>query len=219
MQAPVHIAVIVPAYNVASWLSDCLASLQGQTHANWSAVVVDDGSSDATACIAEAWDDPRVRVVRQPNAGAAAARNRGIAMVRDASAAWDGKRPATVRPALGTRTADAVLFLDADDWLAANALAMLARLLDASPWAVAACGGLRSGRRGRRGSFGPASSRGFATDPHPGAQPFRQWRPRAGAAGSHRGGRRVSSGADLWRGLGVLDPLGAAGRVRVIAVA
>ena len=136
-----HIAVIVPAYNVALWLYDCLASLRRQTHADWSAVVVDDGSSDATASIAEAFDDARVRVIRQSNAGVAAARNRGIAMVCDVLPMGDGQRSVAVRPALGTQTADAVLFLDADDWLAADGLARLTKLLDASPWAVAACGG------------------------------------------------------------------------------
>ena len=136
-----HIAVIIPAYNVASWLPDCLASLRGQTHAHWSAVVVDDGSSDATACVAEACDDLRVRVIRQANVGVAAARNRGLAAVCGLLAKWNEEVCITNRPALRTSAAEAVLFLDADDWLAADALGKLAKLLQASPWAVAACGG------------------------------------------------------------------------------
>ena len=136
-----HIAVIIPAYNVAPWLPDCLASLCSQTHVDWSSIVVDDGSSDATAHVAETCGDPRVRVIRQSNLGVAAARNRGLATVCDPFAKWDGSHPITMRPALRTSAAEAVLFLDADDWLAADALGKLAKLLEASPWAVAACGG------------------------------------------------------------------------------
>ena len=136
-----HIAVIIPAYNVAAWLPDCLVSLRSQTHADWSAVVVDDGSSDATAHIAETFGDARVRVIRQANAGVAAARNQGIATAGDPLAGCDGQRPAAIQPAVSSAAADAVLFLDADDWLAVDALGKLAKLLDASPWAVAACGG------------------------------------------------------------------------------
>ncbi len=147
-----RIAVIIPAYNVASWLAECLVSLRRQTHADWSAVVVDDGSSDATAAIAETFGDSRISVVRQSNAGVSAARNRGMATVCDALAAWSEARPA-IAHATRNSTADAVLFLDADDWLAVDALARLAKLLDASPWAVAACGGYA--RVGADGSARP----------------------------------------------------------------
>lgn len=116
-----HISVIIPAFNVAPWLRDCLVSLQVQTHAGWSAWVVDDGSADATASVAESIRDRRINLIRQANAGVSAARNRGL------EAALPG------RP-------DALLFLDADDWLAADALARLAHALDASPWAAAAAG-------------------------------------------------------------------------------
>jgi len=80
--------------------------------------IVDDGSNDETATLAAGFDDPRLRLIRQRNAGVSAARNIG----------------------LGATGADAVLFLDADDWLSPNALASLATALRADPHAIAAVG-------------------------------------------------------------------------------
>jgi glycosyltransferase involved in cell wall biosynthesis len=114
----VHIAIIVPAYNAARFLPTCLASLRAQTHTDWSAHIVDDGSSDGTADIP--LPDPRIALHRRPHAGVSAARNHGLTHARGA---------------------DAIMFLDADDWLAPDALARLAFTLEASPWAVAAAGG------------------------------------------------------------------------------
>lgn len=141
----VQVAIIIPAYNAAAWLPDCLASLRAQTVANWSAFVVDDGSTDATAALVGGWDDPRVHLLRQANAGVSAARNHGLrrALAPD-----------------GGPGADAVLFLDADDWLAPDALRRLGTALAAAPWAVAAAGAyaaveadgrIRPARRARGG--------------------------------------------------------------------
>ncbi len=118
-----HIAVVVPAFNVADFLGDTIRSIIGQDHRNWSMVVVDDGSTDATATVAAGFDDPRILVVRQPNAGVSAARNAAIAVSL-------ARAPAP----------EAVLFLDGDDWLAPNALRVLDDTLAASPKAVAAVG-------------------------------------------------------------------------------
>lgn len=112
------IGIVVPAYNVAPWIGEAIGSVLAQTHRDWTMVVVDDGSGDATADIVGAVRDPRVRLIRQANSGVSAARNRGMAEIG----------------------ADALLFLDADDWLAPDALHCLARALDASPDAVAAAG-------------------------------------------------------------------------------
>lgn len=74
------VSVIIPVYNGAAFLDRTLTSARNQTHASLDIVVVDDGSSDASPQIiaAHAHQDKRIRVVRQPNAGVAAARNRGI---------------------------------------------------------------------------------------------------------------------------------------------
>ncbi|HBK04821.1 MAG TPA: hypothetical protein DDZ81_03035, partial [Acetobacteraceae bacterium] len=73
-----HIAVVVPAYNVAAFLGDAISSVINQTHADWSLTVVDDGSDDNAEAVVARFPDPRIRYIRQPNAGVSAARNAGI---------------------------------------------------------------------------------------------------------------------------------------------
>jgi len=115
----IRIGIVIPAYNAAASIADCLVSLRRQTHHAWHAVIVDDGSQDDTvACVGPLLCD-RTRLIRQSNAGVSAARNAGLAAL-----------PGT----------DAVLFLDADDMLAADALARLADTLQSHPRAVAAGG-------------------------------------------------------------------------------
>lgn len=116
-----RIAIVTPAFNVAPFLGEAVRSVLAQTHKNWSLVIVDDGSTDATATVAASFQDKRIHLIQQDNAGVSAARNRGI---RHAEAT----------------APDALLFLDGDDWLAPNALALLATALDSAPWAAAACG-------------------------------------------------------------------------------
>lgn len=74
------VSVVVPAFNAERYLARTLTSASAQTHPDLEIVVVDDGSTDRTAEIvrAAAAADPRIRLVRQSNAGVAAARNRGI---------------------------------------------------------------------------------------------------------------------------------------------
>lgn len=73
------VGFVVPAYNAESTLADTLRSLLNQDDPGWSAVVVDDGSTDATPSVARSFNDPRIMLVRQRNAGLAAARNAGFA--------------------------------------------------------------------------------------------------------------------------------------------
>ena len=108
MAAP-SVSILVPAYNVESYVAETVASAAGQTYPDVEVVVVDDGSTDQTRERVEALGIPTVRVVRQPNAGAAAARNR----------------------ALQAATGDAVLFLDGDDVIGPDHIERLAdRLSD-----------------------------------------------------------------------------------------
>lgn len=80
------VSVIVPAFNAAQYVRDTLESVLAQTHRNIEVIVVDDGSTDDTPEIVSeiAATDPRVRLMRQANAGAAAARNTGIAAAQGA---------------------------------------------------------------------------------------------------------------------------------------
>ncbi|MET9875549.1 bifunctional polysaccharide deacetylase/glycosyltransferase family 2 protein [Actinacidiphila glaucinigra] len=77
------VSVIVPAYNEKECIANTVGSLAASTHPV-EIIVVDDGSTDGTAGIVEAMGLPRVRVVRQENAGKPAALNRGLEHARHA---------------------------------------------------------------------------------------------------------------------------------------
>lgn len=93
-------SIIVPAFNVEDTIAQTLQSLISQTHHNFEIIVVDDGSTDASASIAATYlVDPRVRVIRQTNRGLAGARNSGIAASRgtfiafcDADDLWEPEK-------------------------------------------------------------------------------------------------------------------------------
>ncbi len=93
------LAFVIPARDAAETLAETLDSLLAQTRSDWEAIIVDDGSTDATKQLAEAYTarDKRFRLLSDGRTaeGAAAARNRGIA---EATGRW-------------------LSFLDADDWL------------------------------------------------------------------------------------------------------
>ncbi|NJL21211.1 MAG: glycosyltransferase family 2 protein [Leptolyngbyaceae cyanobacterium SM1_3_5] len=75
------VSVIIPAYNAAAFIDRTLRSVLAQTYRNLEVLVVDDGSTDRTSEIVTAFarQDDRVRLLRQTNAGVAAARNLAIA--------------------------------------------------------------------------------------------------------------------------------------------
>lgn len=81
---PGLVSVVVPVYNREGRVAEAVESLRAQTWKNFEAVVVDDGSTDATADVvaALAEADPRVRLVRAPHGGVSAARNRGMTEAR-----------------------------------------------------------------------------------------------------------------------------------------
>lgn len=74
------VSIILPAYNVANYLDDCLKSVISQTYTNTEIIVVDDGSTDDTARKADDWlsKDGRIHVIHQKNGGLSAARNTGL---------------------------------------------------------------------------------------------------------------------------------------------
>jgi len=92
------VSVVIPCYNQAHFLAEAIESALAQTHQRVAIVVVDDGSTDATAAVAGRYVD--VRYVRQENRGLAAARNRG----------------------LGESAGECLVFLDSDDRLHPRAL-------------------------------------------------------------------------------------------------
>ncbi len=99
------ITVITPAYNVAAYIGEAVESVLAQSVADFTYLIVDDGSTDGTAEVAEAaaCGDPRVRVIRQENQGSSAARNTAITLA----------------------TTPFIAFLDGDDRWLTNTLEVL----------------------------------------------------------------------------------------------
>lgn len=78
------ISIIVPIYNSEKYLNKCLDSILGQTFEDFELILVNDGSTDTSRQICEAYreKDQRVTLVNQSNSGAAAARNTGLSAAR-----------------------------------------------------------------------------------------------------------------------------------------
>jgi glycosyltransferase involved in cell wall biosynthesis len=113
-----RVSVIIPAYNVAGYISEALDSTFTQSTGDFEAIVVDDGSPDRAELesVLASCSDPRLRYLQKPNGGLASARNAGIAMARGE---W-------------------VAFLDGDDAWLPNYLSSQLALLDREPAAAAA---------------------------------------------------------------------------------
>lgn len=78
------ISVIVPVYNVEKYLNRCMESIVGQTYDNLEILLVDDGSTDDSGVMCDAWAerDERVRVIHKKNEGAGKARNFALDMAQ-----------------------------------------------------------------------------------------------------------------------------------------
>jgi len=79
---------LIPAYNAENWIADTLESAIAQTWPHKEIIVVDDGSTDGTRPIARQFEPHGVRVVTQPNQGAAAARNKAFSLSRGDYIQW-----------------------------------------------------------------------------------------------------------------------------------
>lgn len=76
------VSVVIPTYNRAHCIADSIYSVLNQTYCDLELIIVDDGSTDNTEEVVRAIEDDRVRYVRQENAGACVARNRGVDLSR-----------------------------------------------------------------------------------------------------------------------------------------
>jgi glycosyltransferase involved in cell wall biosynthesis len=74
-------SVIIPAYNAVTYLAEAVANIRSQPHSPAEIIIVDDGSSDGTASLAQSLG-PDIRYFHQTNQGPAAARNLGISHAR-----------------------------------------------------------------------------------------------------------------------------------------
>jgi glycosyltransferase involved in cell wall biosynthesis len=105
----VLVSIIVPCYKQAHFLKESLLSVLEQTYSHWECIIVNDGSPDDTAIVAEDWckHDPRFRYLEKKNGGLSSTRNFGIKQAKG----------------------DFILPLDADDILHPNYLQLLVPVL------------------------------------------------------------------------------------------
>ncbi len=96
------ISIIVPVYNAEKFIRQCLDSILAQTHTNWEAILVDDGSPDNSGAICDEYaaKDKRFKVIHQKNGGVSVARQKG----------------------LDSATGDYIIHCDPDDWVEPNML-------------------------------------------------------------------------------------------------
>lgn len=113
------VSVIVPIYNGQHTLWQCVKSITAQTYRNFEVILVDDGSTDWTPdmCDAFAYLDPRVHVIHQKNQGLSVARNNALNIAQ-------GKY---------------ILFVDGDDHVEPFILQMLLNLIESGDYDIAIC--------------------------------------------------------------------------------
>ena len=114
-----RISVIIPVYNAAPYLGACIESLLAQSFADFEVLLVDDGSTDESGSICDAFagKDARLTVLHQKNGGACSARNRGIDNARG----------------------EFLVFVDADDRIAEDHVEYLLKLCTDNDADMACC--------------------------------------------------------------------------------
>jgi teichuronic acid biosynthesis glycosyltransferase TuaG len=111
MEAAPLVSVIMPVYNAERYVAMAIQSVEDQTYSNWELLIVDDGSTDNSKNIILEFKDPRVKYFFQSNAGVSAARNTGLL----------------------NRKGEYICFLDADDQLTIDSIAMRIALFQERP--------------------------------------------------------------------------------------
>lgn len=99
------VTIIIPVYNILSFLDKCLDSVCKQTYKELEIILVDDGSTDGSAIACDQWSstDNRIKVYHKKNGGLSDARNYGLSKA----------------------TGSYIIYLDGDDWIATNAVEKL----------------------------------------------------------------------------------------------
>ena len=128
-------SIIIPVYNVAPYLRECLDSVLAQTFTDWEAICVDDGSTDGSGAILDEYaaKDKRFRIVHQKNSGVSVARNTALEIV-------DGEW---------------LTFIDADDWIDRDYLLLLNKAAEEYDSDVVICNVRRYNETGEEWHVGP----------------------------------------------------------------
>lgn len=77
-----NVSIIIPTYNREKTIEKSIRSVLAQTYTHFELIIIDDGSSDNTKQVVSAIDDERIVYYKQENAGASAARNKGVTLAR-----------------------------------------------------------------------------------------------------------------------------------------
>ena len=114
------ISVIIPVYNVESYLKRCIDSILNQTYKNLEIIIVDDGSTDASGQICDEYEkaDSRIKVLHKENGGQGSARNMALDMC----------------------TGEYIAFVDSDDYILDNMYETMLGALLATSADIALCG-------------------------------------------------------------------------------
>lgn len=114
------LSVIIPIYNVESYLDRCMESIVNQTYKNLEIIMVDDGSPDNCPELCDEWQkkDKRIRVIHKKNGGLSDARNKGIEI------------------ALG----DYISFVDSDDYIDLDMYRSMIEALERTSAGISTCG-------------------------------------------------------------------------------
>lgn len=114
------VSIVVPVYNVETFIRRCIDSVLAQTYIHWELILVDDGSPDQCGeiCDEYARQDSRIQVVHQKNQGLSGARNTGMKQAK-------GKY---------------LYFLDSDDYIAANAMEIMVNTAEEGSYDIVMAG-------------------------------------------------------------------------------
>ena len=113
------VSIIVPIYNVEEYLDECVTSIVNQTYKDIEIILVDDGSTDGSGQLCEAWKakDDRIKVIHKVNGGLSDARNAGMKIA----------------------TGDLIGFVDSDDYISEDMYYRMVNAMEQSGSRVALC--------------------------------------------------------------------------------
>ncbi len=113
------ISVIIPIYNVETYLERCLKSVIGQSYQELEILLIDDGSTDGSGILCDQWaeNDPRIKVIHKSNGGLSDARNTG----------------------LDHASGEYIVFIDSDDYISSDMVLKLYLALKANNAEMSIC--------------------------------------------------------------------------------